>query len=50
MPYKIKNIFAIHVAPPRGERGLKWVQAAGSRRLWRVAPPRGERGLKCGAA
>ena len=35
------------VAPPRGERGLKFVAQGRTRNAARVAPPRGERGLKC---
>ena len=40
--------FSFNVAPPRGERGLKYVND----KLYKnesgtVAPPRGERGLKC---
>ena len=35
-----------HVAPPRGERGLKSSTANLVRLKIRVAPPRGERGLK----
>ena len=34
------------VAPPRGERGLKWLVICPSILLAAVAPPRGERGLK----
>ena len=35
------------VAPPRGERGLKYNRSALRCQGLRVAPPRGERGLKC---
>ena len=35
------------VAPPRGERGLKYYFAPHSSTTIPVAPPRGERGLKC---
>ena len=34
------------VAPPRGERGLKYDDCDDTRELADVAPPRGERGLK----
>ena len=34
------------VAPPRGERGLKYGTAGNAAADWAVAPPRGERGLK----
>ena len=34
------------VAPPRGERGLKFLYGEISDTSWFVAPPRGERGLK----
>ena len=37
----------IHVAPPRGERGLKYFYLISPHKFWAVAPPRGERGLKC---
>ena len=35
-----------HVAPPRGERGLKYDFSIFHALLGFVAPPRGERGLK----
>ena len=36
------------VAPPRGERGLKFGHRIILReKIVKVAPPRGERGLKC---
>ena len=34
------------VAPPRGERGLKYIPNPTESVLLHVAPPRGERGLK----
>ena len=37
----------ITVAPPRGERGLKYICLLTHPKYVRVAPPRGERGLKC---
>ncbi len=37
----------IAVAPPRGERGLKFSMSFVYPPCKKVAPPRGERGLKC---
>ena len=43
----VKSPCASPVAPPRGERGLKWRMLADGRLTGTgVAPPRGERGLK----
>ena len=39
-------IFSTRVAPPRGERGLKYSHGTRIHNALRVAPPRGERGLK----
>ena len=38
--------FEYHVAPPRGERGLKRLLGGAHTHQAPVAPPRGERGLK----
>ena len=43
---KKKDGIEIIVAPPRGERGLKYLYAPFFSSVAAVAPPRGERGLK----